>query len=240
MHWLQSTFATRFNRLRNERGHLFQGRYQAILVEPGPHLAQVVNYIHLNPARARIVPVEQLAQFRWSSYRRFVRRERPEFLVCADWLDTVGGLTDTAEGWRSYQDYLTWLAADEGEQKRQAFGQMSRGWVIGSEGWRKAVAKDHADLLAAQTPGGDDVGELKEAAWMRTLEDLLKTAGKTRPDALDDWCGAEWKVKIAVALRRTTTATNDWIARELSMGSSGSSVSVFVSRWRAKKQEVEA
>lgn len=33
MHWLQSTLATRFNRLRRESGHLFQGRYQAFLVE---------------------------------------------------------------------------------------------------------------------------------------------------------------------------------------------------------------
>src|SRR5688572_29387563 len=33
MHWLQSTFGTRFNRYRAEHGHLFQGRYQALLVE---------------------------------------------------------------------------------------------------------------------------------------------------------------------------------------------------------------
>ena len=32
MKWLQSTFATRFNRLRNERGHVFQGRYKSILI----------------------------------------------------------------------------------------------------------------------------------------------------------------------------------------------------------------
>jgi len=36
MHWLQGTLATRFNRFRNERGHLFQGRYQAILLEDFP------------------------------------------------------------------------------------------------------------------------------------------------------------------------------------------------------------
>src|SRR5262245_47888671 len=34
MRWLQATFALRFNRLRNERGHLFQGRYKALLVAP--------------------------------------------------------------------------------------------------------------------------------------------------------------------------------------------------------------
>jgi putative transposase len=32
MKWLQSTFATRFNRLRKERGHVFQGCYKAILI----------------------------------------------------------------------------------------------------------------------------------------------------------------------------------------------------------------
>ena len=33
MRWLQSTFANRFNRFRGERGHVFQGRYNAILIE---------------------------------------------------------------------------------------------------------------------------------------------------------------------------------------------------------------
>ena len=51
MHWLQGTFAMRFNRFRGERGHLFQGRYQAILVEPGAVLARVVVTGHSKPAR---------------------------------------------------------------------------------------------------------------------------------------------------------------------------------------------
>ncbi len=230
MHWLQSTFATRFNRLRDERGHLFQGRYQAILVEPGLPLAQVVNYIHLNPVRAGIVPAAQLAQFRWGSYRRFVRGGRPSFLTCTEWLGALGGLTDTAEGWRSYHDYLVWLAADEGEQKRQAFGTMSRGWAIGSASWRKDLAKDRAAELHPSELRRPEAAELREAVWTRELERLLADARKTRADAVDDWCGAPWKVQIARDLRRTTTATNGWIARELSMGSSGKSVSALLSR----------
>jgi len=35
MQWLQSTFANRFNKLRGEHGHLFQGRYKSLLVEEG-------------------------------------------------------------------------------------------------------------------------------------------------------------------------------------------------------------
>ena len=69
MQWLQSTYANRFNRFRGERGHVFQGRYQAIVVEDGAHLGAVAHYIHLNPVRARIVSVRQANEYRWSSLR---------------------------------------------------------------------------------------------------------------------------------------------------------------------------
>ncbi|MBS0631305.1 MAG: transposase [Verrucomicrobia bacterium] len=239
MHWLQSTFAVRFNKFRSERGHLFQGRYQAILVEPGPRFAQVVSYVHLNPVRAGIVPIGQLAQFRWSSYRRFLKGDRPPSLVCDRWLADVDELTDTPEGWQRYQTYLAWLAADEGEQKKLKFEELSHGWAIGSDEWRKALAKAHAAELAAQKPAGRDIGELKEAVWARALAELLQREGKTQAEAAADWYSAEWKIKLAIELRKTTTATNAWIARELSMGSSGSSVSVYVSRWKANKPKMQ-
>ena len=60
MQWLQATFANRFNRLRGERGHLFQGRYKSLLVEPGAALGQLCHYLHLNPVRAGLVTVDRL------------------------------------------------------------------------------------------------------------------------------------------------------------------------------------
>ncbi len=65
MHWLQGTFATRFNRFRIERGHLFQGRYHTVLVENAASLSRVVDCIHLNPVRTKIIPAEQIGNFRW-------------------------------------------------------------------------------------------------------------------------------------------------------------------------------
>ena len=54
MRWLQSTFANRFNRFRKSHGHVFQGRYQAILLD-GDAVAAVSHYIHLNPVRAGLI-----------------------------------------------------------------------------------------------------------------------------------------------------------------------------------------
>ncbi len=80
MHWLQSTFATRFNRYRAQRGHLFQGRYQALLVENDNALVRLIHYINLNPVRAGIVEAAAVGNFRWGSLRRFVNGDRPSWL----------------------------------------------------------------------------------------------------------------------------------------------------------------
>ncbi|MDQ5979757.1 MAG: hypothetical protein QG602_2732 [Verrucomicrobiota bacterium] len=55
MKWLQGTWIRRHNALRQVIGRPFQGRYKALLLEPGPALGQVCHYIHLNPVRARLV-----------------------------------------------------------------------------------------------------------------------------------------------------------------------------------------
>jgi len=235
MHWLQSTFATRFNRFRQERGHLFQSRYQALLVQPGPALFKVVNYIHLNPVRAGIVPVEQLASFRWSSLRRFLKGERPGALVCADWLRELK-LADDASGWEAYLHYLRWLAADAGEQERLGFESLSRGWAIGAPDWRERVAKNHASGALVCGAYTAEMAELRSLQWTRELEELLKAIRKNRQDLTDDWKGADWKVALAHTLRQRTTATNAWIARELHMGAA-SSVSQYLSLRRREQSK---
>ena len=103
MQWLQSTFANRFNRLRGENGHLFQGRYKSLVVEPGTALCELVNYIHLNPVRAGVVSIGEVADYPFSSLWRFARRRREKVLHCQDWLYDLG----QAEGVRLRILWLT-------------------------------------------------------------------------------------------------------------------------------------
>ena len=70
MRWFQSTFTVRYNLRHRKAGHLFQGRYKAVLVDPEAegYFATLADYIHLNPARARVVgKKESLRTYRWSS-----------------------------------------------------------------------------------------------------------------------------------------------------------------------------
>ena len=70
MKWFLGTYTVRFNRRHKEFGHLFSGRFKALVVEGSGngYLKTVCDYVHLNPARAGLIGPEQaLADFRWSS-----------------------------------------------------------------------------------------------------------------------------------------------------------------------------
>jgi REP element-mobilizing transposase RayT len=228
MHWLQTTFATRFNRLHGESGHLFQGRYKSLLVEDDAALARLVDYIHLNPVRAGIVPAEQAAAFRWGSLGRFVRGMRFARLEAESWM-RARGLTDNAEGWATYLGRLQDLVTDKEEQDRLGWASMSRGWAIGTQGWRRAVARDHAEKALNPGLGAADARALREARWAERLEGLLNEAGQSLATAAQARKSAPWKVEIAARVRQETGAAIVWLAETLSMGKP-SAVRSYLSR----------
>jgi REP element-mobilizing transposase RayT len=232
MQWLQSTFANRFNRLRGERGHLFQGRYKALLVEEGAALGQVCHYIHLNPVRAGIVPVERLRDFRHSSYWYLWRpKARPGFLWVETALAEAGGLADTPAGWRSYADYLAWQAEAGPAGKNKAYVSLSKGWALGTGEFKAALLKDHAVAADARAWESDGVREIRARQWEERLAEGLRKAGKTDADARGDRKSAPWKVEIAAEMKATTQVSNGWLAERLHMGS-GVAVSHYVGRAR--------
>ena len=55
MNWFQNTMTKRFNGRHKLPGHLFAGRYKAVLVEETEYLTTLIHYVHLNPARAKMV-----------------------------------------------------------------------------------------------------------------------------------------------------------------------------------------
>lgn len=89
MHWLQSTFSTRFTRFRKERGHLFQGRFTSTVLEDEHTVRRVVDYIHLNPVRAKVVSIEKVGEFRWSSLSQFLGKNIMKGLNAEPWMGAL-------------------------------------------------------------------------------------------------------------------------------------------------------
>lgn len=71
------------NRQQRRTGHLFQGRYKAVLVDGEAYLLELIRYIHLNPVRARLV--RDPARYRWSGHRAYLGQESLPWL-CTDWV----------------------------------------------------------------------------------------------------------------------------------------------------------
>lgn len=84
MRQLNGVYTQAFNRRHGRVGHLFQGRFKAILVEKEAHLLELSRYVVLNPVRAGLVA--QPGQWRWSSYRATAGEATRPAWLCVDWL----------------------------------------------------------------------------------------------------------------------------------------------------------
>ncbi|WP_221029069.1 transposase [Actomonas aquatica] len=215
----QGTFATRFNRLRSERGHLFQGRYKSLLVEGSDYLGALCHYIHLNPVRARLATAEQLGEWPWSSAHWIEHpKKRPAWFDASESLVHAGGLADNKPGRRAYREYLDFLATDSRAQKELKFESMCQGWVLGSAKFKKSLIEQHEELREHPEVQRTALGPDRDAVWSERLRHHLKKAKRREVDALTEPKSAEWKVRIAAAMKDETTVTNRWLAERLNMG----------------------
>lgn len=114
MRQLNGVYTQRFNRTHHRVGHVFQGRYKAILVEKNSYLLELARYIVLNPVRACMV--RSARDWQWSSYRATAG-----FVAAPAWLE------------------IHWLLAAFGSQKDKA-ADAYRAFVAAGKGlptpWR--------------------------------------------------------------------------------------------------------
>jgi REP element-mobilizing transposase RayT len=123
MRHLNGVYTQAFNRRHRTVGHVFQGRYKAILVERDAHLVSLARYVVLNPVRAGIC--KRPEDYRWSSYRATAGLERPPAMLTLDAIHGQFGRNVQ----RARERYRAFVAEGAGEE---AFASL-RGQVLGSD-----------------------------------------------------------------------------------------------------------
>ena len=112
MQHINSAYTTYFNRKRERSGHLFQGRYNAILVEADEYAMELSRYIHLNPVRAGIVKTPE--EYKWSSFRYYISNGKaPRWLKRDLILSYFDGKPTSAM--KKYRDFVHTLLEKEYE-----------------------------------------------------------------------------------------------------------------------------
>ena len=103
MRQLNGVYTQLFNKRHRRVGHLFQGRYKAILIQKENHLLEVCRYVVLNPVRAGVV--ERPEDWQWSSYRSTAGRGKPHPSLTTDWiLGQLSGKKTRAE--KAYRQFV--------------------------------------------------------------------------------------------------------------------------------------
>ena len=107
-----TAYTVYYNRRHKRSGHLYQGRYKAILVEKEPYLLALSRYIHLNPVKIKEIKklpisgqIECLRNYQWSSNLGYgFLRYRNDFMCYGDVLEYTGG--DNKYGRKSYREFV--------------------------------------------------------------------------------------------------------------------------------------
>jgi hypothetical protein len=86
---LRLAYTQYFNRKHHTVGHLFQGRYKAIVCEKDEYLLTLVRYIHLNPIRAKLV--HGLDDYPYGGHREYCGARAFEVVEASRVLDMLGG-----------------------------------------------------------------------------------------------------------------------------------------------------
>jgi REP element-mobilizing transposase RayT len=229
MKWLQGTYTQRFNRRHGRFGHLFQGRYKAVVVDgSAPGYFEVVGtYIHLNPARAGLIRAgeEPLKRYRWSSYPwylsqagkgpRWLRRER-----------VLAGLGLKAGERTRYEAYIERRVLELGlkagrQELEEKWKALRRGWYLGEAGFMEGLKARLGVLVAGKRRESHSGGAKRahgEAAAQRLLGEGLAALGIEMGDLRALPKSAPEKTALAWWLRERTTVSLRWVSQELDMG----------------------
>lgn len=143
MRQLNGVYTQAFNRRHRRVGHLFQGRFKAILVEKDVHLLELSRYVVLNPVRAGLVARPE--QWPWSSYGATAGRDAVPAYLTVEWLLGQFG-TRLRKAQRAYQEFVLKGIGQEGP-----WGRLRGQVYLGSEAF---VAKHQPDRVIKEVPRG--------------------------------------------------------------------------------------
>lgn len=136
------------NNKRGQQGHLFQGRYKAILIDAESYLLELVRYIHNNPVRAGMVRSPR--QYQWSSHKVYIGD------VFIPWLTTDEVLAQFADNRESaiqlYGEYV--FQEGGGTHDKKYHSGTFEGRILGEEDFvEESLAR--ASQMEAKKPGID-------------------------------------------------------------------------------------
>ncbi|MCX6356712.1 MAG: transposase [Candidatus Aureabacteria bacterium] len=145
MQKFNTAYITYFNRRHARTGHLYQGRYKAILIDADNYLLELSRYVHLNPVRVAKLEKATLEQkiailknYPWSSYRTYLGIEPTLYLHDEVILGMIG-----PKGKRCRKSYESFVLQALRKGVRNPLDEKKARSVLGGDEFLKWVYEDH-------------------------------------------------------------------------------------------------
>lgn len=203
MHHLNGSYTTYFNIKRKRSGHLFQGRYKAILVDKDSYLLELSRYLHLNPVRTKMAVKPE--EYPHSSYISYVSDQKDE-IVTSDTILTM--LTE--EPVEARERYRIFVESALGEEQKSPLEKVYGGMILGKEGF----IRETLSRLESKQREGVEVSHRKALRATQNTEETLSTLclhyGITR-ETLTGAKRSEARKAGIYLLKKFTGATNSEI-----------------------------
>jgi putative transposase len=250
MQWLNVSYTVWFNRRHGRVGHLFQGRYKAVLVEAGQWGLQLSRYVHLNPVRVKrlglgkadqgarrvgLAPAANaeevarrlrvLQEFAWSSYRTYCGLERaPQWLQVSHLRSMAAGPADRQP--QNYRRYVEEAIRDGIEET--PWESLRAELILGGEKLRERI--DQWLVKATREHG-------RARHLLRCDFDLVRqVVSRARKQSWEEICRrhGDWARDAALWLGRTRCGLTLRELGERAGGMNYPAVGMAVRRWEAR------
>lgn len=162
MHYLNGAYTTYINIKRKRSGHLFQGRYKAILVDKDSYLLELSRYLHLNPVRAKMA--EKPEEYLQSSYGSYVTASKEDIVRTEMILGLLTGDNATAK-----ERYKAYVESSLGAELSSPMEQVYGGMMLGKE----KFIRDILSRMASEQLEGTEVSYRKALRTGTGTEEII-------------------------------------------------------------------
>ena len=169
--WLGVSYSVWFNKKHDRCGHVFQGRFKSFVIENERYFAALILYVHGNPVRAKLV--EELGEYRWSSYRGYLRERWQEA-----WLETDTGLSVFGGNRRKFRE----AQESQSGRGRSVLEDLRYGMYLGTEEYAEECLRKSKSESHREKPQIRRMLEAREIE--EVLKKVLKGLGQTETDPL--------------------------------------------------------
>lgn len=168
MQGLQQSYTQYFNKRHKKTGHLFEGRYKAILCQEDAYLLELTRYIHLNPVRAGMV--KAVEQYEHSGHHAYVRGKGTGIIDPAKVLNMLGGS----------RGYLRFVQDGIGGGHQEEYYAVADQRFLGDQDFTEAMwAEEEGPLARPRSKGGIDGAARKLAKYLDVDLLVLRAADRS-------------------------------------------------------------